>query len=128
VVELAPIVLAEAGQDAVAASILGRLTDEVVALVRVALERLELTDTPVEILLGGGLTRSGDGRLVGAVEAGLDEVAPAATVHVTSSPPIVGAALLGLDELQAGAAAQTRLRQELGNLAARIEGRKEAVS
>ena len=129
VVELAPIVLAEAGQDAVAASILSRLTDEIVALVRVALERLELKDTPVEVLLGGGLTRSGDGRLVAAVEAGLKEVAPTATVHVTSSPPIVGAALLGLDELRAGPEAQRRLRQELGDLAARIEeGRKEAVS
>jgi len=37
-------------------------------------------------------------------------------VHVTSSPPIVGAALLGLDELGAGSAAQERLRHEFQEL------------
>jgi len=129
VVELAPVVLAEAEKDPVAGSILDRLAEEVVALVRVALGRLELTAAPVEVLLGGGLTRSVDGRLIRAVEARLAEVAPAATVHATSSPPIVGAALLGLDELQASPEAQSRLRREIGDLVARIEGgRKEARS
>jgi len=129
VLELAPVVLAEAGEDAVAASILDRLAEEMVALARVALARLELTAAPVEVLLGGGLTRSGDGRLIRAVEDRLQEVAPAATVHATSSPPIVGAALLGLDELEASAEAQSRLRREIGDLVARIEGgRKEARS
>ena len=41
VVELAPLVLAEAAADAVAAGIVARLASEVVALVRVALARLE---------------------------------------------------------------------------------------
>jgi N-acetylglucosamine kinase-like BadF-type ATPase len=127
VVELAPIVLAEAGQDPVARSILARLTEEIVALVRVALDRLELTTAPVEVLLGGGLTRSGDGRLIAAVEPGVKEIAPAAIVHAASSPPIVGAALLGLDELEAGLDAQARLRRELGELVTRMEEeRKEA--
>jgi N-acetylglucosamine kinase-like BadF-type ATPase len=126
IVELAPVVLAAAGDDAVARSILDRLAEEVVALVRVALERLDLPAAPVEVLLGGGLTRAGDGRLVGAVRRRLDEVAPAATVQVTSSAPIVGAALLGLDALEARTDAQARLRRELGNLVAQIEGgRKE---
>jgi len=129
VVELAPIVLSESGQDPVARSILARQTDEIVALVRVALERLELTTAPVEVLLGGGLTRSGDGRLIAAVQAGLEPIAPAATARVASSPPIVGAALLGLDELEAGADAQGRLRRELDDLVTRVEdGRKEEGS
>ena len=129
VVELAPIVLSESGRDAVAGSILGRLTDEVVALVRVALERLELTDVPAEVILGGGLTRSADGRLTAAVQTGLKEIAPAATVHAPSAPPIVGAALLALDELGAGQEAQLRLRQKLSQCVERIEGGgKEAVS
>jgi N-acetylglucosamine kinase-like BadF-type ATPase len=129
VVELAPIVLSAAGEDSVAGSILARLTGEVVALVRVALERLELRDAPVEVLLGGGLTRSGDGRLIGAVQDALNEVAPAASVHATSSPPIVGAALLGLDRLESGSQAQARLRRELSDLVTRIDqGRKEASS
>jgi N-acetylglucosamine kinase-like BadF-type ATPase len=124
-VELAPVVLAAAADDAVARSILDRLADEVVALARVALERLDLTATPVEVLLGGGLTRAADGRLIGAVRERLDGIAPQARVHATSSPPIVGAALLGLDALDAGKEAQTRLRRELDGLVARIEGRKE---
>jgi len=129
VIELAPIVLSEAGHDAVSGSILARLTEEVVALVRVALERLELTTAHVDVLLGGGLTRSGDGRFIGAVQERLRDVAPAAAVRAASSPPIVGAALLGLDDLEAGPMAQSRLRRELDDRVARIEGgRKEGGS
>ena len=113
VIELAPVVLAEAERDAVAAEIREHLAAEVVALARVALTRLELTREPVEILLGGGLLRTADGRLVDAVRAGLEDVSPQLTVHATASPPIVGAALLGLDELGASPAAKARARQEL---------------
>ena len=90
-------------------------------MIRVTLERLELSGEPVEVALGGGLMQSGDPGLIGAIEAGVKEIAPAATVHVTSSPPIVGAALLGLDELQAGAAAQQRLRDDLAEKFSQIE-------
>jgi N-acetylglucosamine kinase-like BadF-type ATPase len=114
VIELAPLVLAEAAHDAVAAEIVDRLASEVTALARAALVRLELAGEPVEVLLGGGLIQSGDGRLFGAIEASLREVGPAITVRATNSPPIVGAALLGLDELGAGPEAQERLRRELG--------------
>ena len=113
VAELAPVVFAEAAHDAVAAEIVDRLAEEVVTMVRVTLERLELTNEPVEVALGGGLMQPGHARLIGAIRAGVKEIAPAATVHVTSSPPIVGAALLGLDELGAGREAQQRLRREL---------------
>ena len=114
VVELAPLVLAEAGHDAVAGAIVDRLADEVVALARAALKRLELTNGSAEVLLGGGLLQAGDGRLLGAIEAGLREVGPALVVRPARSPPIVGAALLALDGIGAGAEAQARLRDELG--------------
>ena len=120
-VELAPVVFAEAAADSVAASIVARLAEEVVVLIRVALERLGLSDMPMEVVLGGGLMQSGDSRLIGAVRAGLEEVAPAGVVQVTSSPPIVGAALLGLDELGADREAQQRLRRELAELFAGVE-------
>ena len=120
-IDLAPVVFAEADHDAVAAAIVEQLAAEVVTMVRVTLERLDLTGEPVEVALGGGLMQSGDSRLIGAIEAGLREIAPAATLHVTSSPPIVGAALLGLDELQAGAAAQQRLRDDLAEKFSQIE-------
>jgi len=112
VIELAPVVVAEADRDETASSIVARLAEEVVTMIRVALERLELEQAPVEVVLGGGLMQSGDRRLISAVASGLRDIAPAATVKVTSSPPVVGAALLGLDELGAGPDAQRRAREE----------------
>ena len=38
---------------------------------------------------------------------------PQITARVVPEPPIVGAALLGLDELAAGPAAQARVRREM---------------
>jgi N-acetylglucosamine kinase-like BadF-type ATPase len=111
--ELAPIVLRLAPTDDVARAILERLADEIGALVRVALERLELSDAPVDVLLGGGLFLSGSELLVALVEERLARIAPAAEAHVTDSPPIVGAVLLGLDAVGAGADAQRRARSEL---------------
>jgi N-acetylglucosamine kinase-like BadF-type ATPase len=112
-VELAPAVLAEASRDPVAAAIVERLAGEVVALARVAITRLGLEREPAEVLLGGGLLRSGDERLLGAIVAGLADVAPAASVHTTDAPPVVGAALLGLDRLGADDEARARARREL---------------
>jgi N-acetylglucosamine kinase-like BadF-type ATPase len=124
--ELPPVVFAEAGLDAVAAGIVQHLADEVVALARVALERLDLTEEPVEVLLGGGLLRPGNGTLESAIEAGLKEVGHAITVRNTESPPIVGAALLGLDELGADTQAQERLRRELDDAVTALEPEKRA--
>jgi N-acetylglucosamine kinase-like BadF-type ATPase len=118
--ELPRVVFAEAAHDEVAKEIVQHLADEVVALARVALQRLDLTHEPVEVLLGGGLIR-GNGTLESAIESGLREVGDAVTVRNTESPPIVGAALLGLDELGAGAEAQERIRRELGAAVAELE-------
>jgi N-acetylglucosamine kinase-like BadF-type ATPase len=123
--ELPRVVFAEASRDEVAAESVQRLADEVVALARVALQRLELTHTPVEVLLGGGLLRPGNGTLEGAIEAGLREVGEAITVRNTESPPIVGAALLGLDELGASTEAQERVRRELDEAVATLEPGKD---
>jgi N-acetylglucosamine kinase-like BadF-type ATPase len=125
VIELARLVLAEAAQDAVAAEIVERLVEEVVALARVALTRLGLEDEPVEVLLGGGLLQSADAEILAAIAAGLAEVGPSIAVRSTQSPAIVGAALLGLDELGAAADAQERLREELGAAVQRVE--QEAI-
>ncbi len=111
--ELPPVVFAEAEHDAVAAGIVERLAAEIVAMARVAIERLGLEAEPTEVLLGGGLLQSGDGRLRDAVERELRELAPKISVTAPSSPPIVGAALLGLDAIGAPAEAQRRARQEL---------------
>jgi N-acetylglucosamine kinase-like BadF-type ATPase len=121
VIELAPLVLAEATGDPVAAEIVDRLVAEVVALARVALTRLGLERESAEVLLGGGLLQTADGWLVEDIAAGLREVGPAVTVRATMSPAIVGAALLGLDQLGASEEAQARLRRELGEAVGRVE-------
>jgi N-acetylglucosamine kinase-like BadF-type ATPase len=113
VIELPRLVFAEAADDAVAAAIVSRLADEVVALARAALTRLDLTQEPVEVVLGGGLLQAADGPLSGKIAAGLSDVGPHITVRAAASSPVVGAALLGLDELAATPAAQKRLRREL---------------
>jgi N-acetylglucosamine kinase-like BadF-type ATPase len=128
VVELARLVFAEAGNDAVAAQIVDRLADEVVALARAALTRLELTNGSAEVLLGGGLLQAGDGRLLGAIEAGLHEVGPSLVVRPAGSPPIVGAALLALDEIGAGVEAQDRVRATVGAVMERGDVDDELVA
>ena len=50
-------------------------------------------------MLGGGLLQAADGPLSGKIAAGLAEVGPHITVRPAASAPVVGAALLGLDEL-----------------------------
>jgi N-acetylglucosamine kinase-like BadF-type ATPase len=122
VIELAPLVLAEAADDSVAAEIVRRLAEEVVALARVALARLALTSEPVEVLLGGGVLQSAGGDLLDAIRQGLREVGPNISVRPTATPAIVGAALLGLDDLGADGDAQERLRRELAAAFSRMEG------
>ena len=61
---------ATAGEDPVAAAIVERLAAEVLALAGAAHDRLGLDGRPVELLLGGGLFRDPDARLLGAIEAG----------------------------------------------------------
>ncbi len=72
--ELAPLVLAEAAEDAVAAGIVARLAEEVVALVRVALARIGPVEDAAEVVLGGGLMRARDPRLLAGIEGGLAEL------------------------------------------------------
>ncbi|HEY8705165.1 MAG TPA: BadF/BadG/BcrA/BcrD ATPase family protein [Gaiellaceae bacterium] len=111
-VELAPIVLAEAADDAVAAEIVDRLAEEVVTLVRVALERIGPVND-ADIVLGGGLMQARDARLLAAIEGGLGELGILHSLTVVDAPPVVGAALRALDTLGAAPQAYARLRSEL---------------
>jgi N-acetylglucosamine kinase-like BadF-type ATPase len=111
--ELAPLVFEAADTDAAAGEIVDRLAAECGALVRAALVRLELAETEVEVVLGGGLLQSGNRRLLDGVAARLAEVGPQLSLNVSRSRPVVGAVLLGLDRLGAGPAAYRRARDEL---------------
>jgi N-acetylglucosamine kinase-like BadF-type ATPase len=125
IVELAPVVLRAAAGDAVAAAIRERLVDEIVALARATVRRLGLASDAVEIVVGGGLMRSADSELLGRIDAGLRGVGPNLRLRRTSLPPVVGAALLALDEVGAGAEAQERVRSEL---TAAVERHERMVS
>jgi N-acetylglucosamine kinase-like BadF-type ATPase len=111
--ELAPLVLSTAREDDVATGIAERLVSEAVAFLRVTLERLELTGEPADVVLGGGLFQNDGAWLAGLIGERLGTVAPRASVTLVDAPPVVGAALLGLDDLGAEANAKERARLEL---------------
>ena len=111
--ELAPVVLAAGDEDPVAAGIVRRLADEVIAFASAAICRLELMEADPDVVLGGRLLRSVPPSVVDAIARGVREVAPNARVLVAPSEPIVGAVLLGLDALDADTNASARARAEL---------------
>jgi len=123
--ELAPVVLAAYDEDAVAAGIVNRLAEEVVAFACAALRRLELTDDDPDVVLGGRLLRAVPPAVVEAIALGVRAVAPHAHVVVSASEPIVGAALLGLDALGADSEARVRARAEVD---AALDGRSAPVA
>ena len=56
---------------------------------------------------------AGHQQLLDAIVDELSEIAPKALARVVSTPPVVGAALLGLDRIGASGAAQARLRSSV---------------
>jgi len=111
--QLAPLVFRCAAEgDGVAQGILDRQADEVVAMVASAARRLHVLRRDVAVVLGGGLIRAGDGSFLRRIEAGIRSVVPAADVRPLTVPPVVGAALLGLDRLGAATAGE-RVRRTL---------------
>ncbi|MDQ1019445.1 N-acetylglucosamine kinase [Streptomyces afghaniensis] len=113
--ELTPVLFATAADgDPVARAIVERQADEVVAMAVVALTRLDLLDEPTPVLLGGGVLAAGHAQLNGRIAGVLSDRAPKATPQVVTAAPVLGAALLGLDEVGAGEGAQERLRAHFG--------------
>jgi N-acetylglucosamine kinase-like BadF-type ATPase len=121
--ELAPLVLELAADDAVAAGIVARLVSEIVAYVRVAAERLRLQEEVFDVVLGGGLLQHAEPRLVAAIAQAVHLTAPGAVVRPTASPAIVGSALLVLDDLGAGDEAKAKVRAQLERETVTIGGR-----
>ena len=110
--ELAKVCLdAAAKGDDAAAGAVGFLAEEIVAMGAATVERLGATDEPIEIVLGGGLFDSEHSVLRDAVEEGVRRVASKAHFRRLDGPPVLGAALLGLDFSGADARAEVRLRE-----------------
>ncbi|WP_316527169.1 N-acetylglucosamine kinase [Kitasatospora brasiliensis] len=113
--EIARVLFAVANEgDPVALELIDRQADEIVRLAVVALRRLDLLDVPTPVVLGGGVLAARQPLLLDNVTARLAEAAPLAEPRVVVAPPVLGAALLGLDHLAAGAGAQARLREAYG--------------
>ncbi|MEU6606690.1 BadF/BadG/BcrA/BcrD ATPase family protein [Streptomyces shenzhenensis] len=109
--ELTPVLFATAAEgDTVARSVVDRLAEEVVTMSTVALTRLGLLDEEVPVLLGGGVLTAGHARLDDGVRDLLAARAPKAVARVVTAPPVLGAALLGLDRLAAPPEAQKHTR------------------
>jgi len=112
--ELAPVVFrAAVAGDEIARGIVDRQADEVVAMAGTAIRRLRMTGLDVDVVLGGGIFRNDDPEFFARIRAGLEAVAPRVGVKVLQAPPVVGAALMGLDRLSASKAARARLRAAL---------------
>lgn len=111
--ELAEVVLdaARAG-DAGAEHAVTQLVDEVVLMVTATVARLDVGTAPVEVVVGGGLFESRHGFVHRVVE-GVHRHVPSAALRPLEAPPVVGAALLGLDALAAGPEAEQALRAGL---------------
>ena len=109
--ELTPVLFATAAAgDPVARSLVDRLSDEIATMAVVALRRLDLLSEETPVLLGGGVLTAGHSQLDDGVHTLLAARAPKAVPQVVRQPPVLGAALLGLDHMGTGAADQERLR------------------
>lgn len=113
--ELTPVLfeVAAAG-DEIAASLVRRQAEEIVIMATVALRRLDLLDEPTDVVFGGGVLTAGHPQLLEAIAEMLSMGAPKAVTKVVRTPPVVGAALLGLDRIEAGPEAQARVRAAFG--------------
>jgi N-acetylglucosamine kinase-like BadF-type ATPase len=109
--ELVPVLLrvAEAG-DGPAVAVVERQAEEVFLFAKVALDRLSLRDQPADLVLGGGVLATRHPLLMGGVSLRLTACAPHVNLLVVDDPPVVGAALLGLDALSASQDAEIATR------------------
>lgn len=111
---LAPVVFHEAAEgDAVARGLVDRQADEVALMANVAIRRLRMTRLDPDVVLGGGIFRNGWEPFFTRIQDGIHALAPQARVVRLSAPPVLGAAMLGLDVLGAGRSAHERARAVL---------------
>jgi N-acetylglucosamine kinase-like BadF-type ATPase len=112
--ELAPLVFTVAATgDSIAGRLVDRLAEEIALMATVSMRRLGLLDGPVDLVLGGGVARGRDPRLLAGLSQRVLAANPQTTVSVVDAAPVVGAALLGLDALGAGPDIGDRVRAVL---------------
>ena len=113
--ELAPVVFAAAADgDAVARGIVDRLADELAVMAIAIARRLRVVRRDVDVVLTGGVFRTEEPGFYARLEERLRGGVPGAQIARLAARPVLGAALIGLDELamRSGSAAERRLRDE----------------
>jgi N-acetylglucosamine kinase-like BadF-type ATPase len=112
--ELAPVLLrVAAAGDGPAIAVVERLAEELFLLARVALDRLRLRDQHADVVLGGSVLAARHHLLMEGVSRRLAAYAPRADLVVVDDPPVVGAALLGMDALGTSPEAESAVRTAL---------------
>jgi N-acetylglucosamine kinase-like BadF-type ATPase len=100
--DLAPTVFATAAAgDPVARSIIDRLADELTGMAAALARRTNLVRRDPDVVLGGGVFRTDDEAFHERLRDGVRDAIPAARIVRLAAPPVLGAALLGLDRLAA---------------------------
>lgn len=112
--ELVPVLfgVAAAG-DEQARTVVERMAEEVFLIARAAIGRLNLWDQPTDVVLGGGVLAARHPLLMDGVARRFEAGAPSANLLVVDDPPVIGAALLGLDALRASPEAHRAARAAL---------------
>jgi len=125
--ELTPLLfdIATAG-DPVAGRLIRRQVTEILTQHRVAATRLDLLHAPHALVLGGGVLRAQHPVLHRQVVEGALAQAPQVKISVLATPPVVGAALLALDDLGTAGRAEADLRAAL--IAAEPESQFKAAA
>ncbi|MEU0910938.1 N-acetylglucosamine kinase [Streptomyces althioticus] len=111
--EATPVLFATAARgDAVARGVIDRQATEIVTMATVALTRLDLLDEEAPVCLGGSVLAADHPLLTEGIRTRLSAAAPKAVPHVVTARPVLGAALLGLDDVGAPREAHDRLRAQ----------------
>ena len=114
IITLTPVLYAAAvAGDTVAGSIVDRMADEVTAMARALLTRLDLVHAAVPVVLGGGVLQNAPERLIRRVREALAAFAPRARLVVLESPPVVGPVVDALTLAGAPPRAVDRARYEI---------------
>jgi N-acetylglucosamine kinase-like BadF-type ATPase len=112
--DLAPTVFATAvAGDPVARGIVDHLADELAVMAAALARRTGLTRRDPEVVLAGGIFKTDDAAFHAGLAERIRAAIPGARIVRLDAPPVLGAALIGLDRLNGGLrdpAVQTRLR------------------
>jgi N-acetylglucosamine kinase-like BadF-type ATPase len=112
--DLAPTVFdTAAAGDSVARGIVDRLADELAGMANALARRTGLTRRDPEIVLAGGIFKTTDAAFHSGLAERIKAAIPDARIVRLAAPPVLGAALIGLDRVNGGLRdpeVQTRLR------------------